>query len=238
MIRFAGINFSGLKKSDLLNEDNHLKIIATLNAEIIVKANEDREFKKIIDRSICTFDGQVPFVLAKLKQPNLEFYKISGSDFIYHVCEFAQERGEKVFLLGGKLDANRVAVDKLKEKYAGLAVEGYSPPMSSYPFNPDLNSQIREKIRKSSPQYLFVGFGSGKQEMWIHDNAEFLKLLRVRVAIGSGGTFDFVSGAIKRAPFLIQKLGGEGFYRLIAEPKFFRLKRLVTSLRIFLYLQR
>ncbi|MGZ3790405.1 MAG: WecB/TagA/CpsF family glycosyltransferase [Bacteriovorax sp.] len=238
MIRFAGINFLGLKKSDLLNEDIHLKFVTTLNAEIIVKANEDPEFKKIIDQSLCTFDGQIPYLLAKIKYPKHDFQKISGSDFIYQVCEFAQERKQKIYLLGGKSDSNAIAIEKIKEKYSGVHVDGFSPTFSPYPFTSELNLEIREKIQQFSPHYLFVGFGAGKQEMWIHDNIHFLSKVGVRLVVGSGGTFEFVSGVIKRAPYIIQKMGGEGIYRLIAEPKFFRLKRLVTSLRIFLYLGR
>lgn len=238
MIKFAGINFKGLRRELLLNDECHLKFVTTLNAEIIVRANEDEAFKKIIDQSLCTFDGQIPFVLAKLKYPKENFQKISGSDFIYQACEFAEARGERIFLLGGKTDSNIVAIVKLKESYPRLQIDGFSPPFVPYPFGFEFNEDIRNRIKIFSPHFLFVGFGAGKQEQWIYDNLEFLSSIGVRLVIGSGGTFEFVSGAIKRAPVFIQKLGGEGIYRFMVEPKMFRLGRLLKSLRIFFYLNR
>ena len=86
-----------------------------------------------------------------------------------------------------------------------------------------------------SPDYLFVGFGAGKQESWINDNFNLLKELNVKMVVGSGGTFEFVSGKITRAPKLIQKIGLEGVFRLLVEPKMFRLKRIMKSFKIFYY---
>lgn len=67
---------------------------------------------------------------------------------------------------------------------------------------------------------LFVAFGSPKQEIWIHEN---LSKLPVKVAIGVGGAFDFISGKAKRAPIWIRKAGLEWLFRLIAQP--WRVKR-------------
>lgn len=53
------------------------------------------------------------------------------------------------------------------------------------------------------------------------------------MVVGCGGTFDFVSGRIKRAPRVIQKVGLEGIWRLLSEPKLFRLKRVLVSLKFF-----
>lgn len=72
---------------------------------------------------------------------------------------------------------------------------------------------------------LFVAFGSPKQEIWIAEN---LDKLPVRVAIGVGGAFDFVSGKVKRAPVWVRKIGLEWLFRLILQP--WRIKR---QLRLF-----
>lgn len=53
------------------------------------------------------------------------------------------------------------------------------------------------------------------------------------MCVGCGGTFDFVAGRIQRAPRIIQKVGLEGIWRLVSEPKWFRLKRLLVSLKFF-----
>lgn len=73
---------------------------------------------------------------------------------------------------------------------------------------------------------LFVAFGSPKQEIWIYEN---LDKLPVKVAIGVGGAFDFLSGKIKRAPFWIRKAGLEWLFRLINQP--WRIKRQLALIK-------
>ena len=63
---------------------------------------------------------------------------------------------------------------------------------------------------------MFVAFGAPKQEFWID---EFLpKMPSVKLAMGVGGAFDFISGKAKRAPKIYQNLGLEWLFRLINEP--------------------
>lgn len=235
MILFAGIQFKGLDKKELLNLTDDLKVVATLNAEFIVLANEKPEFKKLLANAVCTFDGQVPYLLAKIKNPTRKFQKISGSDFIYDACSSAHANNLKLFLLGGKEESNRISLEKIKTRYAGILADGFSPPFSAYPFVKEIDSQIKEQISKFKPDIIFVGFGAEKQERWIMDNFEYLKNLGVKLAIGSGGTFEFVSGTLPRAPKVFQILGLEGVFRLAVEPKAFRAKRLIKSLKIFKY---
>ncbi|MCL5114110.1 MAG: WecB/TagA/CpsF family glycosyltransferase [Patescibacteria group bacterium] len=67
---------------------------------------------------------------------------------------------------------------------------------------------------------LFVAFGSPKQELWISEN---LEKLPVKVAIGVGGAFDFISGRVNRAPVWVRSIGLEWFFRLLIQP--WRIKR-------------
>ncbi len=236
MIKFANVEFRGLKKEDLLEDIGQIKFIATMNAELIVRANEDERFRKIIKNCICTFDGQIPYILAKFLNQDRCFEKISGSDFIYSAAEHAFRLNKSIYLLGGKRESNFKAVGKLKELYPGLRIDGYSPPFSNYPFVQELEIDINSRLMAFKPDYIFVGFGAGKQEEWINDHLDLLSSCGVKLVIGSGGTFEFVSGIIKRAPRFLQKIGLEGVFRFFVEPKFFRLKRLVLSFKIFKYL--
>lgn len=72
---------------------------------------------------------------------------------------------------------------------------------------------------------LFVAFGAPKQEFWISEN---LEKIPVKIAIGVGGAFDYISGRIPRAPFFVRKLGMEWLFRLILQP--WRLKRQLALL--------
>ena len=72
------------------------------------------------------------------------------------------------------------------------------------------------QIAEAHTDILLVGLGCPKQELFIHRNAERLKGM---VAIGLGGSFNFVSGRVRRAPLWVQKLGMEWIYRIIQEPR-------------------
>lgn len=234
IICFANLKFKGLTRSILLRDDPFLKIVVTMNAELIVRANTHPALNSIVNLNYATFDGRIPEFLARIKNPDAEFEKISGSDFIYDVAKFCREHHRRLFLLGGNELSNKLAIEKLSETY-GIEVDGYSPPFSPFPFHDELTQDIRQRIAAFKPDYIFVGFGAVKQELWIHHNMTFLQQLGVRIAVGSGGTFDFVAGTIKRAPRLIQRMGLEGIFRLIQEPKLFRFKRLLYSLQLFFY---
>lgn len=234
-ILFANIKFKGLEKEDLLKESEKMKFVVTANAEFIVKANEDKDFFNILNNNFSTFDGQIPYFFAKKKYPNSKFEKLSGSDLIYDFARMAQERNKKLFLLGGLKESNKGAILKLKNEYK-INVDGFSPEYKPFPFEKKHNEMILKEIEKFKPDILFVGFGAVKQELWINNNFNFLSDIGVKWVVGSGGTFEFVSGTINRAPKFIQKIGFEGIYRFLSEPKWFRLKRLLLSFKMFKYI--
>lgn len=231
-IRFCGINFNSLDHRDIFDESDKIKFVVTANAEYIVRANGDREFLKLINDNHVTFDGQIPYFFAKLVSAGKPFKKISGSDLIYDACAYARTNRKRMFLLGGDADSNRIAVAKLREQY-GIAIAGYSPPFSHYPFSKDHNDKILAEVAAFRPDYLFVSFGTIKQEYWIRDNMDFLKQHAVKLAVGCGGTFDFVAGKTRRAPRIVQKIGMEGIWRFLVEPRLFRMKRLLVSSKLF-----
>ena len=235
MIKFANIEFKGVLKKDILKDDGVFKFIVTVNSEFIFRAHNDDRFKSILNNNISTFDGQVPYLIAKLKNIGINIDKISGSDVIYDFCDMAKKNNLKIFLLGGSEESNIQAVRVIQGRY-NIDVAGYSPSFSPYPFKSELNVLILDEIRKFSPDVVFVGFGAVKQEFWIDEHVDALKRCGVKWVIGSGGTFDFVSGAVARAPKAIQYIGLEGGWRFLINPSMMRFKRLLISLRALKYM--
>lgn len=233
-MKLCGINITCNHLSDLLKHSNKFKQVVTINAEAIARAQKDKKLYDIINNSTTTIDGQIPLWLYKYKFKTKNIEKISGSDLIYDICKWAKINNYKIFLLGGNPDSNQSSQEILKKTYQ-INITGYSPQYSPYPFSQTLNQEIFAFIQKFQPEILFVAFGMGKQEYWINDNIQKLEECGVKMAIGCGGTFEFVSGKIKRAPKLMQTIGLEGLWRLIMEPKMFRVKRILTSMKIFYY---
>lgn len=233
---FCNLDFNLLCKDDLFTQkENELKVIVTVNAQFIVLANTEKRYFDFINAHYATFDGEIPLKVAKRKRKEFSCAeKLSGSEIIYDFAQFAKENGMKLFLLGGKPLSNDIAVQKMREKY-DIPVEGFSPQFEEYPFSESFVKTCLDKIADFQPDILFVGFGAPKQEYFIEDNFDFLKSCGIKYAVGCGGTFEFVSGMIPRAPKTIQKLGLESLFRFFTEISWMRFRRILYSFRFFRY---
>ena len=171
-------------------------------SEFIVRAQKDQEFKNILNSAdFCLCEGRGLWLVARfLKKPIKE--SINGVDLIHNL------KG-KIFLFGGKEGVARKVKEKLDTKVVGTE-HGHQ----------DLKKVIK-KVNKAKPNILLVGLGSPKQEKWIYEN--LAKMPSVKMAVGVGGAFDFISGRVKRAPKFLQKIGLEWLWRLILQP--WRIKR-------------
>ena len=131
----------------------------------------------------------------------------------------AEEKEWRFYFLGGREDVVEEAVKELKEKYPHLEIGGFH-----HGYFGDNDEEVIKDINRASPDILFVGLGSPRQEYWIRENRERINAL---VMMGVGGSFDVWSGTKKRAPRWIRKLNLEWAYRIICEPQ--RLQRVVPA---------
>lgn len=237
-MEYCNLNINLSNKKELLEIDKEKpKCIVTLNAQIICLANTNKELYDFVNSNYATIDGEIPLKFAKLfKHKDFKkVEKLSGSEIIFDFCEYAKKNNMKLFFLGGMEESNKKAVINIKEKY-GIKVAGYSPEYENYPFSKKFIDSCFKEMEAFKPDIVFVGFGAPKQEFFMRDNMERLKKCGVKFAIGSGGTVDFVSGKVKRAPRWIVKIGLEGVYRLFQEFNKARFKRLIKSFGFFKYI--
>ncbi|MDE2588342.1 MAG: WecB/TagA/CpsF family glycosyltransferase [Patescibacteria group bacterium] len=184
--------------------------IVTPNPEIIVRANKDFSFKGILNNAeIALCDGVgVSIAGSILKKPFIE--RFTGVDMVSMLCEKASEKSITVGFLGGREAVAEKTSECLQKKYPGLVV--------SYTGEEWNNSKAKIDI-------LFVAYGVPKQERWMAEN---LNKIPVRVMLGVGGTFDYISGKIPRAPYVIQRMGFEWLFRLFLQP--WRIRRQLALL--------
>lgn len=132
-----------------------------------------------------------------------------------------------MFLYGAKKEVISKAKEKLTEKYKNIQIVG---TIDGYEKD---NDKIIKEINNSKADIVFVALGSPKQEYWITENMD---KTCAKVFQGVGGSFDVISGNIKRAPMWAQKHGFEWLYRLIKEPKrIFRQAKLVNFLALIIF---
>jgi len=180
-------------------------------------ANTSSKIKIIT--SFFTSLAQIIFQPRKLK--NIIPERVSGTDLMKAICLTSKEN-QRIFLLGaGSGVAEKVKI-KLGKQNPHLNIVGISAS------SPNDQENI-ETINKSKANILFIAYGAPKQEAWISKN--FADLTHVKLAIGVGGAFDFLSESVKRAPLWMQKIGLEWLFRLIIQPK--RIKRIFNATLVF-----
>jgi len=202
-------------------------LLATANVDFLAQVQSDDILRRIlIDADLIVCDGTPLIWMSKwLGDPLPE--RIAGSDLVPLLLDLAQEKGHRVYFLGGRDEVVAIAEDKIKERWPNLQIAGmYSPPFA--PLDKMDHADICKRIREANADMLFVSFGCPKQEKWLAIN---YRDAGVPVAIGVGATIDFLAGAVKRAPVWMRKTGLEWFYRVAQEPK--RLaRRYWTDIRI------
>ena len=188
---------------------NKKKTIIAVNPEKYQLAKSNT----VINRALRYFDYIIPdgsgIVLASLLTGKGVVRRITGVDLMDKLCELSNIKGYRLFLYGAKPEVLTLAVEKIRKKYPLANIVGYE---NGYIKEED---EIIESINACKPDIVFVAMGSPKQEEWIFKNKE---KINATILQGVGGSFDVLSGDIKRAPLIFRKLSLEWMYRLLKDP--------------------
>jgi len=184
-----------------------------VNAAKIVALQKDFKLRESVNScDLINADGQaVVWASRILGQPLKE--RVAGIDLMENLVELAHKKNYKVFFLGAKEQVVSKVVSIYSDKYSNDIIAGYR---NGY-FDENQEQDIAKQISQSGANILFVAISSPKKEFFLNQNKQFLK--NVNFIMGVGGSFDVVSGLVKRAPFWMQKIGMEWFYRFAQEPK-------------------
>lgn len=211
------------KIAGFLKSDNQHHIV-TVNPEFIVEAQKNEKFKEVINKSALSVCDGFGLVLAS----GGRLQRVTGVDLSERILK-GEIQTAKIFLLGGAGESAKILMSKYPQTVVGAEIGGI---VNQKTWLLDNNEIIVNKINNSQANVLLVGFGQVKQEMWINQNLS--KLPSVKVAIGVGGTFDYLSGNIKRAPKFVRSIGLEWLFRLFTQPK--RIGRIFNATVRFLWL--
>jgi len=191
-------------------EQNEKQFIIAMNPEKIMKCQEDEELSNIIEEkaTLLIVDGVGIVIAAKiLGLPKIP--RVTGVGLFEELVKVAHQDGRSVFLYGASPEVNEKAVKVLKERNPGIKIAG-----AIHGFEKD-KELIIQTIEEAKPDLLFVALGTPGQEKWI---AKHIDQLPAKVIMGLGGTFDVLTGNVKRAPVWMQKMGIEWLHRLLKQP--------------------
>lgn len=194
-------------------------------AHTLVEAQRNTELRNALAKGVVEPDG-MPLVWLG-GRAGLRVQRVCGPDFMPAVIQRGVEAGRTHFFYGGAPGVPEVLAARLTARYPGMRVAGTLSP----PFRP-LASQEAEsivaEINAAEPDYVWVGLGTPKQDLWIAANRA---RLRAPVLLAVGAAFDFHAGRRRRAPRWMQHSGTEWIYRLLTEPRRLARRYTATNLR-------
>jgi len=209
---FDNINMAqAVEQLSQMIDGNTTRQVSFVNPACVNIAAHDRGYRRILARAAMVLPDGIGIKIAAdimglpLKQ------NVNGTDLFPRLCDMLERRGASLFLLGGQPDVVARVVKVVQAQWPKLRIAGYRDGF----FGVAQEGEVAAEVRASGADVLLVARGVPMQDIFIDRQ---LHQLGVKVAIGVGGLFDFVSGRISRAPSWMRDTGLEWVYRLMQEP--------------------
>ena len=191
-----------------------------------MEARRNPVFRRVLAAAdLATPDGVGLVLVARWRGMPLRG-RVTGVALTEQIAALAAREGWSLFLLGAQPGIAERAAAVLQERNPGLRIAGC---YAGSPRPADEDALVA-RVVAAQPDVLLVAYGHPAQDLWIARNQP---RLRVPVAIGVGGVFDYLAGAVPRAPAWMRRLGLEWMYRLIRQP--WRWRRIVKAVPLFLW---
>ena len=184
-----------------------------INANKVVLMEKDEELhKSVIEADIINADGQAVVWGSRLLRTPLP-ERVPGIDLMEQLLDLAHQEKYTTYFLGATQDVVENVVEFYSKRYSKKIIAGFR---NGY-FTPEEQAQIANEINNSGCSILFVAIPYPKKENVINQYRNLMS--NVNVLMGVGGSFDVITGKVKRAPKLMQDNGLEWLFRLLQEPR-------------------
>jgi N-acetylglucosaminyldiphosphoundecaprenol N-acetyl-beta-D-mannosaminyltransferase len=192
---------------------NRVRHVVTVNPEFVMAARRDPVFAQVLAQAdLATADG-IGIVLAGRMLGVPVGPRVTGVELTEGLAGLRHPEA-RLFLLGAGPGVAAQAADRLRERFPGIEIVGTlsgSPEDAAF-------EEIERQLHAARPTILLVAFGHPRQDLWIARHRDVLARHGILVAIGVGGTFDYLSGRVPRAPRWLRRVGLEWLYRLARQP--------------------
>lgn len=181
------------------------------NTQVVTLRRHDPRFREVT----ATFDYFIPDGMPLIWCLNLQGAglkdRVYGPTFMRH-CILSSPAPFTHYFLGGSEDCLRRLRESLKAQNTQLQIVGAH---HGY-FKPKDEEEIVKEINRLSPDFIWVGLGTPKQQQWIERNRQ--KIGR-GIILAVGFAFDVNAGTKRDAPLWMQRYGLTWVFRLWSEPR-------------------
>lgn len=196
-------------------------MLAAVNAEKIVAAGRDPVLRAVLDQADYPYADGISVVRSIRRKYGVDLDRIAGVDLWQSMMARAGREQVKVFLVGAKPRVLQAVREKITDEW-GVDVVGSQDGYFGDADRPDLFRRIRD----SEAAIVTIAMGSPRQEIFA---AQCREIHPEALYMGVGGTFDVVSGQVRRAPLMWRRAGLEWLYRIISQPtRIGRLRRVAA----------
>jgi len=211
------------------NKDKGNYIVVANAYDVVIGKRDEKVNNAINSSSLSIPDGISLVFLARLNGYTVN-KRAYGPDLMFEFLKLAEIKGYSNFFYGTTQETLKSLIINLKLKFPALKIAGsYAPPFRL--LNVVEDREMVSIINSVSPDVIWVGLGTPKQQLWMYEHKD---KLNVPVMIGVGAAFDFFAGVKLQAPPWIRDNGFEWLFRLITEPK--RLwRRYLIDYPLFIY---
>lgn len=179
----------------------------------VVESQENERLRDALSQGLIQPDGMPLVWLGRAAGRPVE--RVCGPDFMPALIEHGIRTGRTHFFYGGAPGVPEALAARLSARYPGLKVAGtVSPPFRA--LSRDEEDAIVAQINAAAPDYVWVGLGTPKQDLWLAANRS---RLHASALLAVGAAFDVFAGRRRRAPRWMQRTGTEWIYRLAMEPR-------------------
>lgn len=208
-----------LEKIESFLDDGKFHQISTINPEFVLEAQKDKEFKDILNLSDLNVADGTGIWFAFLRFGKILKCRIAGADLMHEILRMADEKKLSVFLAANKhgLSSYEEVCNSFTNLYPNINFSGDNIDPKSF-YKPSVKGY----------KLILCAFGAPFQEKFINSQKDDI----IGVAMGVGGSFDFATGKIKRAPKMMRFFGLEWLWRLLLEPRY-RFRRVFRAIIIF-----
>jgi N-acetylglucosaminyldiphosphoundecaprenol N-acetyl-beta-D-mannosaminyltransferase len=191
------------------------RLISATGAHGLVYAQKNKGFKEIIIQFYLNLPDGMPGVWVGRIKGQRNMSRCYGPDFFKTLISLSAQTSLKHYLCGGMPKVAEELAEVCKKEFGNSNISGtHCPPfldVGSFDYE-----SIASQIVNCNADIVWIGLSTPKQEMFAFNLS---KQLSGKYIITVGAAFDFHTNRVKQAPFWIQKIGMEWFFRLLIEPK-------------------
>jgi N-acetylglucosaminyldiphosphoundecaprenol N-acetyl-beta-D-mannosaminyltransferase len=180
------------------------------NTHIVTLRRREPEFRELTSRFDYFIPDGMPLIWclnwqgAKLKD------RVYGPTFMRE-CVLGSAALFTHYFLGGSQECVSRLKDAFLKKNPAVRIVGAH---NGY-FQPEEEPEILEEINRLSPDFIWIGLGTPRQQAWIR---KYKEQIRRGIVLAVGFAFDVNAGTKPDAPFWMQRWGLTWVHRLASEP--------------------